>query len=316
MSKPRVFVSSTYYDLKHIRASLENFIEGFGYEPVLFESGDIPFHHEAPLDVSCYAEITNCHMLVLIIGGRYGSWASDQTLKRSEADDLVVKSVNSVTKKEYETARKQDIPIFIFLDKNVSAEYRTFKENRNNGTIKYAHVDNVNIFFLLDDILVQQRNNFIKDFEKLSDITSWLRDQWSGLFADFLARRTQTTQILTLSNQVHQLGELTGVLKEYVESIIKKLEPENSAQIISAQQKKLVESRIKDFALEPMIHFIMVNAPDKSPAALYDAFVKSGSLDEFIKFAGLPKAVADSMREAGDMAVDDYNSISGRFLSP
>ena len=42
MAKPRVFVSSTYYDLKHIRDRPEAFIESFGYEPVLFESGDIP----------------------------------------------------------------------------------------------------------------------------------------------------------------------------------------------------------------------------------------------------------------------------------
>lgn len=41
--KPRIFVSSTYYDLKYIRNDLENFIKSFGYESVLFESGDIAF---------------------------------------------------------------------------------------------------------------------------------------------------------------------------------------------------------------------------------------------------------------------------------
>jgi hypothetical protein len=34
MAKPRVFVSSTYYDLKHIRASLELFIESLGFEAI------------------------------------------------------------------------------------------------------------------------------------------------------------------------------------------------------------------------------------------------------------------------------------------
>ena len=29
MAKPRVFVSSTYYDLKHLRSALESFIESF-----------------------------------------------------------------------------------------------------------------------------------------------------------------------------------------------------------------------------------------------------------------------------------------------
>jgi hypothetical protein len=49
MAKPRVLVSSTYYDLRHIRNSLESFIEGIGYEAVLFESGDIAFHHDTPI---------------------------------------------------------------------------------------------------------------------------------------------------------------------------------------------------------------------------------------------------------------------------
>ncbi|TON64645.1 DUF4062 domain-containing protein, partial [Vibrio parahaemolyticus] len=121
MAKPRIFVSSTYYDLKHIRNSLEVFIDSFGYESVLYEDGDIPFHHDSPLDVSCYSEIKNCHILVLIIGGRYGSPASQQL-----DDNERIEFYNSVTKKEYETARGQDIPIYVFIDKNVHSEYHTF----------------------------------------------------------------------------------------------------------------------------------------------------------------------------------------------
>ena len=43
MARPRVSVSSTYYDLKHIRASLSSFIESLGYESVLSEKGDIAY---------------------------------------------------------------------------------------------------------------------------------------------------------------------------------------------------------------------------------------------------------------------------------
>ena len=54
MAKPKIFVSSTYYDFKHIRKNIETFIEEMGYEPILFESGDIPFKHDQDLDKSCY----------------------------------------------------------------------------------------------------------------------------------------------------------------------------------------------------------------------------------------------------------------------
>ena len=43
MAKPRVFISSTFYDLRQIRVELDKFIEGLGYEPVRNEEGDIPF---------------------------------------------------------------------------------------------------------------------------------------------------------------------------------------------------------------------------------------------------------------------------------
>ncbi|MDP1845332.1 MAG: DUF4062 domain-containing protein, partial [Candidatus Moranbacteria bacterium] len=41
MPPPRVFVSSTCYDLKYIRENLRYFIERMGYEPVLSEEGDV-----------------------------------------------------------------------------------------------------------------------------------------------------------------------------------------------------------------------------------------------------------------------------------
>jgi hypothetical protein len=73
MARPRIFVSSTYYDLRHIRSSLELFIESLGYDSILSEKGDIAYLHDTPLDESCYREAASSDMLILIIGGRYGS---------------------------------------------------------------------------------------------------------------------------------------------------------------------------------------------------------------------------------------------------
>ncbi len=41
MPAPRVFISSTLYDLKYIRENLKFFVRSFGYEPVLSEEGAI-----------------------------------------------------------------------------------------------------------------------------------------------------------------------------------------------------------------------------------------------------------------------------------
>ena len=63
MARPRVFVSSSYYDMKHVRSSLDNFIESLGFESVLSEKGDIAYSPDVPLDESCYREASSADIL-------------------------------------------------------------------------------------------------------------------------------------------------------------------------------------------------------------------------------------------------------------
>lgn len=111
MAKPRIFVSSTYYDLKHIRYSLDIFIERLGYEPILSEKGEVAYTFDIPLDESCYKEVENVDIFVIIIGGRYGAEISSGEKK---IDKRFYDRYESITKKEYETAVKRDIPIYIY----------------------------------------------------------------------------------------------------------------------------------------------------------------------------------------------------------
>lgn len=243
MAKPRVFISSTYFDLKQIRKNLELFIDQMGYEPVLFESGDIPFEDKVPLDISCYKEIESCHIQILIIGGRYGSSSSDKEEldddKILEAENQFYAFYNSITKKEFLKARELGIPVFIFVQKGVLAEYETYKKNKDNTTISYAHVDSVNIFKLLDDIFLEKVASFVKDFENFDDIQMWLKDQWAGLFANYLSRNISEHQIKNLSGQVNELSLIVSSLKEYSEAIMRTIKPENYEKIIHDQDDKL-----------------------------------------------------------------------------
>ena len=320
MARPRIFISSTYYDLKHIRASLEAFVDSVGYEAVLFESGDIAFRHDQPLDESCYQEIRNCHMLVLIVGGRYGSPTSETAKHTPVEREEVYKRFNSITRKEYETARERDVPIFIFVDKNVLAEYQTFKKNRDNSNISYAYVDSVNIFLLLDDVLAQRRNNFIRGFEKFDDISSWLRDQWAGLFADFLVR-VKTDSVLTdLGAQIGDLRQVTSVLREYSEVIIQKIQPDNFQTIISEQNQKLLRTTIQRFSREDLIRYIRrIFERDKngetSPTRLFELFKLSSSLEDFLRKAGATETyLAEFMAEHKEVAERDYMELVQQYI--
>ena len=304
MARPRIFVSSTYYDLKHIRNSLEIFIDGFGYESVLYEQGDIPFHHNNPLDVSCYDEIKRCHILVLIVGGRYGSPASEPDTDMSKGLDFY----NSVTKREYETARNNDIPIYIFIEKNVLSEFRTYKNNRDNDTVKYAHVDNVQIFKLIDEIYAQGRNNLVKEFENFDHISSWLRDQWAGLFADYLSDRSRDKELEELSVQIAGLKDINSVLKEYTESILEKIQPENFRTMIDQSNKHLKDRSMSVFSENRLIEYVRSSSRKRiSLSKMFDVFTRSDSLEDFLDRLGL-EAELPILKDNKD-AADDFESL-------
>ena len=68
MARPKVFISSTFYDLKQIRNDLDVFIKDMGYDPVLNERGNIPYGSTEKLEDYCYKEIDQVDILVSIIG--------------------------------------------------------------------------------------------------------------------------------------------------------------------------------------------------------------------------------------------------------
>lgn len=41
MATPKVFVSSTYYDLQHVRNDIQTFLLELGYEAVMHDKGNI-----------------------------------------------------------------------------------------------------------------------------------------------------------------------------------------------------------------------------------------------------------------------------------
>ncbi|HDZ9478358.1 TPA: hypothetical protein RUZ88_003494, partial [Vibrio cholerae] len=177
----------------------------------------------------------------------------------------------------------QDIPIYVFIDKNVHSEYHTFKKNRNVNGIEYAHVDNVNIFKLIDEIYSQKRNNLIKEFEKFDDIACWLKDQWAGLFADFLSNRNRERDLDDLSTQVTSLKELSSILKSYSETIMEKVDPENFQKIIAESNKSLRKRFISIFERHEMVRYLKDNSPQGiGISSLYDAFQKANTVEEML----------------------------------
>ena len=203
MAKPRVFISSTFYDLRQVRADLDFFIEQMGYEPVRNEEGDIPYGKDEALEEYCYKEIKNIDILVCIIGGRFGS-ESKQNNK------------SSVTQMELKAALSEGKQVYSFIDANVLSEYETYLINKNSDT-KYRYVDDKRVYEFIEEMKSLNSNNIIKGFETASDIVKFLREQMAGLFQRFLEEQTRVKEVSLikgLEKTANTLNKLVNYLSD------------------------------------------------------------------------------------------------------
>ncbi len=277
MARPRVFVSSTYYDLKHLRSALEGFIESLGFEPVLSEKGSIAYAPDIALDASCYREIQQADIMVLIVGGRYGSEVSDSERVKSKKGDDFYTRYDSITRQEFKTAAESNVPLYVLIERAVYAEYQTFKKNRSSTKVKYAHVDSANIFMMVEEVLALPKNNPLFSFDRYHEIEEWLRDQWAGLFQELLRTRSSQQQLTSLSLQVNQLTESNTTLRRYLESLMTTVAPKDSKEIINEETRRLKDMRLQSLILQAFNDFGVSN--DFVVAAVRDA----NSLEEFVE---------------------------------
>ncbi|QNK55153.1 DUF4062 domain-containing protein [Paenibacillus sp. PAMC21692] len=243
--KPRIFVSSTYYDLKHIRNNVERFVNQYGFEPVLFESGNVFFEHDKELDISCYNEVKLCHMMVLIIGGRYGAPTSEE--KQNDFVKKYEKNYISITRKEFREAVDNNIPIYIFVEKNVYSEYHTFKKNKKiildilknpESNFRFAYVDSPNVFDFIDEVKVKA----ITTFEKFEEIEVYLRSQWAGMFYNYIIELIKEKDKNKIIDEVSELHNISERMNEMINQIGKSILTESGEyeDVVKRQNEKTI----------------------------------------------------------------------------
>ena len=255
MAKPRAFISSTYYDLKHLRLALEGFVESLGFESVLSEKGSIAYAPDVPLDESCYREAQQADLMVLIVGGRYGSERSDGNEKRESG---FYNRYDSITREEFRAAVANHVPLYIAIERGVDAEYQTFLRNRESHAVVYAHVDSVNIFHMIEEIRSLPNNNPVFAFDRFHELQVWLREQWAGLFQDLLRKISSQVQIATLAVQVNELAETNKTFKRYLESLMTEVTPEKSEDLINQESERLREvQQFSEIAENRFVKFVV-----------------------------------------------------------
>lgn len=182
---------------------MERFIKEVGYEPVLFERGHVPYEKDKPLEDSCYREISGCDILIAVIGGKFGTQAKDER--------------HSISQKELKTAINLGKQIYIFVERAVHAEYRTYLANKDVAGFKPSSVNDIRVFQFIEEIYGLPAGNPIEAFEISEEIVHYLREQWAGLFQRLLqesARQKEVNIIEGLQSTAATLNQLVTFLTQ------------------------------------------------------------------------------------------------------
>lgn len=197
MAIPRIFISSTYYDLKHVRNELGEFIKGLGYEAVMHDKGKVTYRQNETLENSCYNEIQNCDILVCIIGQKYGTQSSENDY--------------SITMNELNNAIKARKKIYVFIAKDVYIENNTYAANMDTGQFKAVYADDIKIHEYIYEMKSAVLNHPITPFENVNEIMESLRNQFAGMFQNFLRQEATLSESKTyydlekISNEINVL---------------------------------------------------------------------------------------------------------------
>jgi|TARA_R110001592_G_scaffold5451_1_gene30026 hypothetical protein len=221
---PRVFISSTCYDLKHIRENLKYFVKTIGYEPVLSDDGDVYYGVDTHTHDACLSEVATCQLFILIIGGRYGGEHKDKE--------------GSITNNEYREAVKNKIPIFALVENAVYSDHHTYLSNKKSNPdffeqITYPSIDNIKIFSFIDEVRKNIINNALVSFNNFADMESYLKKQWAGMMYDLLAERKRADDSRITNRLIDDLKIATEKSAELIKVLLRTTDAEHAEEKIT-----------------------------------------------------------------------------------
>ncbi|UJF35507.1 DUF4062 domain-containing protein [Paenibacillus hexagrammi] len=224
MPSPRVFISSTCYDLGMARDQLRSFLLELGYEPVLSEYSDVLFDPRTHTHTSCLQEVPNTDMIILIVGSRFGGKIIPDALTSIDIETLMKSSFNieslenienlSITQIEVLKAIETSVPVFAFIEEKVLHDHLVYEKNKDLiGKINFPSIEKADtakyIFEFINFLRHRIKGNSVISFSKIEDIENHLRKQWASLFQRLLREQREkdfeTRRMISLSDQLEDL---------------------------------------------------------------------------------------------------------------
>ena len=242
MASPRVFISSTCYDLAEERDGLANFCASFGFDTSLSERGDVFYHPDLHTHQSCVRETGNCQLFILIIGGRFGG-------------KYKVDPSKSITNAEYAAAAECGTPTFAFVKQEVLSDHNVWQRNKEQvfaKAIQYPSIEKQehaeDIFRFIDAVRLAPVNNGIFGFRIARDIHETLRKQWAGMMFDYLQNRSVSKQLSLTNDALGSLSVVSAKIEEFVKGIYRQVDEARADSVIKTIEAESIADEFLQLA--------------------------------------------------------------------
>jgi hypothetical protein len=155
---PKVFLSSTIYDLRDLRDAVQTALRKDGYTVLASEDGSIPVDSNKHSYEVCLDAARNCDCLVAVIDGRFGGTMPD--------------GKTSITQAEVVTALGKGRQVYVFVRKEVWDAKEVYNAHAKAGHPFVASkiVDDERVFHVIDAIRKRATGNWVFQFNKPSDL--------------------------------------------------------------------------------------------------------------------------------------------------
>ena len=226
---PVVFVSSSVMDLRHIRDRVRSTLRDLCMIPVMSDYGEVPYMGQTSAEEFCYQSLSDCQIMVLIIGKRYGSSS------KTNPD-------TSVTETEFKTANGKINYLLTFIDREVYEAKKIYDANRDKD-IDFPGMDNpAKTFAFIQEVIEAKSNNGIIPFSNADEVDEQLRKQLAALFGRLLKNKA--------IDDGYGIKEIIGELQGLKSAILTNSEDKMEiSRKITRGVKFLLEDQNRDFAV-------------------------------------------------------------------
>lgn len=204
-----IFISSTDYNLKDLRAELASFLNGLGYRPILSSAQGFPDNSPnlEPWE-SCIPVLDKSFVMILVIDGKYGSKFSWPNIKEWQDKRM------SPTHGEYFYAHSQHKRMLVFIRAEVMTYYQsyrnTLKKHRGDITETKKVLDftlpdyiDFEVLQFIDQVKTTKPIPWIKEFNDVTDIKNEVQRKMLNELAElFLVKELFLETVIDSFNKV------------------------------------------------------------------------------------------------------------------